>query len=60
MLDAYDLPVLFVDEASMVDLPLMYRVLRVFEGRPLKRMVAIIARVGLTPAGNSELGCRFL
>lgn len=50
MLDVYDLPVLFVDEASMVDLPLMYRVLKVFEGRPLKIFV-IGDRGQLPPIG---------
>jgi exodeoxyribonuclease V alpha subunit len=50
MLDVYDLPVLFVDEASMVDLPLMYRVLKVFEGRPLK-IVVIGDRGQLPPIG---------
>lgn len=50
MLDAYDLPVLFVDEASMVDLPLMYRVLKVFEGRGLK-IVVIGDRGQLPPIG---------
>jgi exodeoxyribonuclease V alpha subunit len=50
MLDLYDLPVLFVDEASMVDLPLMYRVLKVFEGRPLK-IVVIGDRGQLPPIG---------
>lgn len=50
MLDVYDLPVLFVDEASMVDLPLMYRVLKVFEGRHLK-IVVIGDRGQLPPIG---------
>lgn len=50
MLDVYDLPVLFVDEASMVDLPLMYRVLKVFDGRPLK-IVVIGDRGQLPPIG---------
>lgn len=50
MLNVYDLPVLFVDEASMVDLPLMYRVLKVFEGRPLK-IVVIGDRGQLPPIG---------
>jgi len=50
MLDLYDLPVLFVDEASMVDLSLMYRILKVFEGRPLK-IVAIGDRGQLPPIG---------
>jgi exodeoxyribonuclease V alpha subunit len=36
MLDRFDLPVLFIDEASMVDLPLMYRTLKLFENRPVK------------------------
>lgn len=40
-LDQYGLtPILHIDEASMVDMPLLYRVLRVFEGRDL-RMVFI-------------------
>lgn len=50
MLDRYDLPVLFIDEASMVDLSLMYRILKVFEGRPLK-IVAIGDRGQLPPIG---------
>lgn len=50
MLDLYDLPVLFIDEASMVDLSLMYRILKVFEGRPLK-IVAIGDRGQLPPIG---------
>lgn len=50
MLDAYDLPVLFIDEASMVDLPLMYRVLKVFDGRLLK-IIAIGDRGQLSPIG---------
>ncbi len=50
MLDAYDLPVLFIDEASMVDLPLMYRILKVFDGRTLK-VVAIGDRGQLPPIG---------
>ena len=50
MLDLYDLPVLFIDEASMVDLPLMYRILKVFDGRPLK-IVAIGDRGQLPPIG---------
>lgn len=50
MLDLYDLPVLFIDEASMVDLSLMYRILKVFDGRPLK-FVAIGDRGQLPPIG---------
>lgn len=50
MLDLYDLPVLFIDEASMVDLCLMYRILKVFEGRPLK-IVVIGDRGQLPPIG---------
>lgn len=50
MLDLYDLPVLFIDEASMVDLSLMYRILKVFEGRALK-IVAIGDRGQLPPIG---------
>jgi exodeoxyribonuclease V alpha subunit len=50
ILDAYDLPVLFIDEASMVDLPLMYRILKVFDSRPLK-IVAIGDRGQLPPIG---------
>jgi len=50
MLNLYDLPVLFIDEASMVDLSLMYRILKVFEGSPLK-IVAIGDRGQLPPIG---------
>lgn len=50
MLDLYDLPVLFIDEASMVDLSLMYRILKVFDGRPLK-VVSIGDRGQLPPIG---------
>jgi len=50
MFDIYDLPVLFVDEASMVDLPLMYRVLKAFEGRAVK-IVVIGDRGQLPPIG---------
>lgn len=50
MIDVYELPVLFIDEASMVDLSLMYRILKVFEGRPLK-IVAIGDRGQLPPIG---------
>ncbi len=49
-LEAYDLPVLFIDEASMVDLPLMYRILKAFDGLPLK-IVAIGDRGQLPPIG---------
>ncbi len=50
LLDEYDLPVIFIDEASMVDLPLMYRILKAFDGRPLK-IVAIGDRGQLPPIG---------
>lgn len=50
LLDRYDLPVIFIDEASMVDLPLMYRILKAFDGRPLK-IVAIGDRGQLPPIG---------
>lgn len=50
MLDWYDLPVLFIDEASMVDLSLMYRILKIFDGRPLK-IVSIGDRGQLPPIG---------
>lgn len=49
-LDKYDLPVLFIDEASMVDLPLMYRILQVFKDREVK-IVAIGDRGQLPPIG---------
>lgn len=49
-LDKYDMPVLFIDEASMVDLPLMFRVLKAFENRPLK-VVFIGDRGQLPPIG---------
>jgi len=52
-LDAYDMPVLFVDEASMVDLPLMYRVLKAFEDRPLK--IVFIGDFGQLPPIGSGL-----
>lgn len=50
MLDLYDLLVLFIDEASMVDISQMYRILKVFEGRPLK-IAAIGDRGQLPPIG---------
>jgi len=49
-LDNYDLPVLFIDEASMVDLPLMYRVLQAFKDREVK-IVVIGDRGQLPPIG---------
>jgi len=49
-LDKYDLPVLFIDEASMVDLPLMYRILQAFKDREVK-IVAIGDRGQLPPIG---------
>lgn len=49
-LDDYEMPVLHIDEASMVDLPLMYQVLKVFEGRPVK-LVLIGDEAQLPPIG---------
>lgn len=49
-LDKYEMPVLHIDEASMVDLPLMYQVLKAFEGRPLK-LVMIGDEAQLPPIG---------
>ena len=36
LVSKYDLPVLFIDEASMIDLSLTFRVLKAFEDKPLK------------------------
>lgn len=50
-LDQYGLtPILHIDEASMVNMPLLYRVLRVFEGRAL-RLVFIGDPSQLSPIG---------
>jgi exodeoxyribonuclease V alpha subunit len=50
-LDKYDMPVLFIDEASMVDLPMMYHVLKAFEGKHFK-VVFIGDRGQLPPIGT--------
>jgi exodeoxyribonuclease V alpha subunit len=49
-LDGYEMPVLHIDEASMIDLPLMYQVLKVFEGRSVK-LVMIGDEAQLPPIG---------
>jgi exodeoxyribonuclease V alpha subunit len=49
-LDRYRTPVVHIDEASMVDLQSMYRILTVFEGRPL-RLVFIGDWAQLAPVG---------
>ncbi|SFD10157.1 ATP-dependent DNA helicase [Pseudoalteromonas denitrificans] len=49
-LDAYTMPVVHIDEASMVDLQSMYRLLQIFEGRPL-RLVFIGDWAQLPPVG---------
>ena len=36
LVSKYDFPVLFIDEASMIDLPLTYSVLKAFHDKPLK------------------------
>ena len=46
----HPMPVLHVDEASMVDLPTMYRVLKAFEGKPI-RLVFIGDEAQLPPIG---------
>ena len=50
-LDNFDLPVLFIDEASMVDLPLMYRILQAFKDHEIK-IVTIGDRGQLPPIGT--------
>lgn len=49
-LDAFETPVLHIDEGSMVDLQTIYRVLKVFEGRPM-RLVFIGDWAQLSPIG---------
>ncbi|NRA79314.1 MAG: AAA family ATPase [Pseudoalteromonas sp.] len=49
-LDKYQVPVVHIDEASMVDLQSMYRILSVFENRPL-RLVFIGDWAQLSPVG---------
>jgi len=49
-LDKYGLPLLLIDEASMVDLQSMYRVLKVFEGRSV-RVVFVGDWAQLSPVG---------
>jgi exodeoxyribonuclease V alpha subunit len=49
-LDSYPLPVLHIDEASMVDLQTMYQVLKAFEGR-VARIVFIGDSAQLPPIG---------
>jgi exodeoxyribonuclease V alpha subunit len=49
-LDAYQTPVVHIDEASMVDLQSMFRILTVFENRPL-RLVFIGDWAQLAPVG---------
>ena len=49
-LDNYRMPVVHIDEASMVDLQSMYRILSVFEDRPL-RLVFIGDWAQLAPVG---------
>jgi exodeoxyribonuclease V alpha subunit len=49
-LDKYQIPVVHIDEASMVDLQSMYRILSVFENRPL-RLVFIGDWAQLSPVG---------
>lgn len=49
-LDKYQVPVVHIDEASMVDLQSMYRILSVFENRPL-RLVFIGDWAQLPPVG---------
>tara|TARA_R110002094_G_scaffold195774_2_gene168733 strand:- start:2644 stop:4779 length:2136 start_codon:yes stop_codon:yes gene_type:complete len=49
-LDNYQTPVVHIDEASMVDLQSMYRILTVFENRPL-RLVFIGDWAQLAPVG---------
>jgi exodeoxyribonuclease V alpha subunit len=49
-LDDYSLPLLLIDEASMVDLQSMYRVLKVFEKRAV-RIVFVGDRAQLAPVG---------
>jgi exodeoxyribonuclease V alpha subunit len=50
-LGKYNMPVLFIDEASMVDLPMMYHVLKAFEGKHFK-VVFIGDRGQLPPIGT--------
>jgi exodeoxyribonuclease V alpha subunit len=49
-LDNYDVPVLHIDEASMVDLQTMYRVLKAFENKSI-RLVFIGDKAQLAPIG---------
>ncbi|MGB0835399.1 MAG: AAA family ATPase [Psychrobium sp.] len=49
-LDSYDVPVFHIDEASMVDLQTMYRVLKAFENKPI-RLVFIGDWAQLAPIG---------
>jgi len=49
-LDNYDVPVFHIDEASMVDLQTMYRVLKAFEGKSI-RLVFIGDWAQLSPIG---------
>ncbi|MDO6709676.1 ATP-dependent RecD-like DNA helicase [Aliiglaciecola sp. 2_MG-2023] len=49
-LDAYQTPVVHIDEASMVDLQSMFRILTVFENKPL-RLVFIGDWAQLAPVG---------
>lgn len=49
-LDDYDVPVFHIDEASMLDLQTMYRVLKAFEGQPI-RLVFIGDWAQLAPIG---------
>jgi len=49
-LDEYDIPVFHIDEASMVDLQTMYRVLKAFESKPI-RLVFIGDWAQLAPIG---------
>ncbi|SFC36954.1 ATP-dependent DNA helicase [Pseudoalteromonas denitrificans] len=49
-LDDYDIPVFHIDEASMVDLQTMYRVLKAFERKPI-RLVFIGDWAQLAPIG---------
>lgn len=49
-LDNHPMPVLHIDEASMVDLITMYRVLKAFEGKPI-RLVLIGDEAQLPPIG---------
>jgi exodeoxyribonuclease V alpha subunit len=49
-LDTYNTPVVHIDEASMVDLQSMFRILTVFENRPL-RLVFIGDWAQLAPVG---------